>query len=156
MPRSKKVKQPPSPGEEDIDTIAAMSSMDPDFLTLFTNQMKVSLEKKNKVKNAKIMRAARDQLEKLLSTRSQLLEQARSDIASCAQDYLTSYAQDLDEIRTLWISMLQRREALSGLLASEEKMVHKLELDREKNSVVHLAQAKADCEEQGRIIASLG
>lgn len=25
-------------------------------------------------------------------------------------------------------------------------MVHKLELDREKNSVVHLTQAKADCE----------
>ena len=25
-------------------------------------------------------------------------------------------------------------------------MVHKLELDREKNSVIHLTQAKADCE----------
>jgi hypothetical protein len=25
-------------------------------------------------------------------------------------------------------------------------MVHKMELDREKNSVIHLTQAKADCE----------
>jgi hypothetical protein len=35
---------------------------------------------------------------------------------------------------------------LQELLSSEEKMVHKLELDREKNSVAHLTQAKADCE----------
>jgi hypothetical protein len=35
---------------------------------------------------------------------------------------------------------------LQEFLAAEEKMVHKLELDREKNSVIHLTQAKADCE----------
>jgi len=35
---------------------------------------------------------------------------------------------------------------LQELRSTEEKMVHKLELDREKNSVVHLTQAKADCE----------
>jgi len=35
---------------------------------------------------------------------------------------------------------------LQELLSTEEKMVHKFELDREKNSVVHLTQAKADCE----------
>lgn len=35
---------------------------------------------------------------------------------------------------------------LQELRSSEEKMVHKLELDREKNSVAHLTQAKADCE----------
>ena len=35
---------------------------------------------------------------------------------------------------------------LQELLSTEEKMVHKLELDREKNSVIHLTQAKADCE----------
>ena len=35
---------------------------------------------------------------------------------------------------------------LQELHSSEEKMVHKLELDREKNSVAHLTQAKADCE----------
>ena len=111
-----------------------------------------------------------------------------------AQEYWTGYAQDLDEIRALWMAMAQRREALTvrdahsmfgsdcdlsfnlawstgnigladgwllykqspwvmlilvclqELLAAEEKMVHKLELDREKNSVIHLTQAKADCE----------
>jgi len=41
------------------------------------------------------------------------------------------------------------------LLSTEERMVHKMELDREKNSVIHLTQAKADCEEQAEIIASL-
>lgn len=36
---------------------------------------------------------------------------------------------------------------LQELLASEEKnMVHKPELDRERNSVMHLSAAKADCE----------
>ena len=35
---------------------------------------------------------------------------------------------------------------LQELLSTEEKMVHKMELDREKNSVIHLTQAKADCE----------
>jgi hypothetical protein len=35
---------------------------------------------------------------------------------------------------------------LQELLSTEEKMVRKLELDREKNSVTHLTQAKADCE----------
>ena len=35
---------------------------------------------------------------------------------------------------------------LQEFLSTEEKMVHKLERDREKNSVVHLTQAKADCE----------
>jgi hypothetical protein len=35
---------------------------------------------------------------------------------------------------------------LQGLLSSEEEMTRKLELDRERDSVVHLAQAKADCE----------
>jgi hypothetical protein len=35
---------------------------------------------------------------------------------------------------------------LQELFSTEEKMVHKLELDREKNSVIHLTQAKADCE----------
>ncbi len=35
---------------------------------------------------------------------------------------------------------------LQELLSTEEKMVRKLELDREKNSVIHLTQAKADCE----------
>lgn len=35
---------------------------------------------------------------------------------------------------------------LQELLSTEEKMVHKLELDRERNSVIHLAQAKVDCE----------
>lgn len=44
---------------------------------------------------------------------------------------------------------------LQELLSTEEKMVHKLERDREKNSVTHLTQAKADCEEQAEIIASL-
>jgi len=135
--------------------IATMSSMDPDLLTLFTNQMKLSSEKKNKAKTAKIMRAARGQLEELLSTRSRLLEKARGELAGLTQDYLTCYAQDLDEIRALWMAMVQRREALSELLASEEKMLHKLELDREKNSVKHLAQTKVDCEEQDRIITSL-
>lgn len=114
-----------------------------------------------------------------------------------AQEYSTGYAQDLDEIRALWMAMAQRREALTvrdahamfaltatcrsswlgplartpvsrtaahqcilindlwvmlilvclqELLSTEEKIVHKLELDREKNSVIHLTQAKADCE----------
>jgi hypothetical protein len=63
---------------------------------------------------------------------------------------------------------------LQELRSNEEKLVHKLELDREKNSVAHLTQAKADCEgidsphlylfplvisaseAQERIIASLG
>jgi hypothetical protein len=62
---------------------------------------------------------------------------------------------------------------LQELRSSEEKMVQKLELDREKNSVAHLIHAKDDCEGitslhlcllplltsgpevQGRIIASL-
>ena len=36
---------------------------------------------------------------------------------------------------------------LQELLASEEKnMVHKPELDRERDSVMHLSAAKADCE----------
>jgi hypothetical protein len=35
---------------------------------------------------------------------------------------------------------------LQELLSSEERMIHKLELNREKNSVGHLTQAKADCE----------
>jgi hypothetical protein len=35
---------------------------------------------------------------------------------------------------------------LQELLSTEEKMVRKSELDREKNSVIHLTQAKADCE----------
>ncbi|KAF8483808.1 hypothetical protein DFH94DRAFT_724364, partial [Russula ochroleuca] len=125
------------------------------ILTLLTNQMKQSLEKKSKVKNAKIMRAARDQVVKLLSARSRMLAQAQSELASCAQEYSTGYAQDLDEIRALWMAMAQRREALTELRSSEEKMVQKLELDREKNSVAHLIHAKDDCEVQGRIIASL-
>jgi len=91
-----------------------------------------------------------------MSTRSQLLEKARCELASCVQDHSTSYAQDLDEIRSLWMSGLQLCEVLSELLSSEEEMARKLELDREKNSVVHLAQAKADCEEQDRFILSLG
>jgi hypothetical protein len=33
--------------------------------------------------------------------------------ASCAQEYSTGYAQDLDEIRALWMAMAQRREALT-------------------------------------------
>jgi len=107
--------------------------------------MKLSLEKKNKVKNAKILRAARGQLEKLLSIRAALLEQARSELASCTQGYLTGYAQDLDEIRALRTATVQRREALLKLLTGEEKMARKLDLDRERDSVAHLAQAKADC-----------
>jgi ferredoxin-thioredoxin reductase catalytic subunit len=120
-----------------------------------------------------------------------------------AQEYSTGYAQDLDEIRALWMAMAQRREALTvrdcpcnvcsdhdsdlsfnlaclvpvtltpaswtccclllpylltttwvmlilvclqELRSTEEKLVRKLELDREKNSVIHLTQAKADCE----------
>jgi len=35
---------------------------------------------------------------------------------------------------------------LQELLSTDEKMVHKLEVDREKNSVMHLTQAKVDCE----------
>lgn len=63
---------------------------------------------------------------------------------------------------------------LQELLSGEEKVNRKWELDRERNSVAQLTQAKADCEgiisphvyllpvvtpgfeEQGRIIASLG
>jgi hypothetical protein len=117
------------------------------------------MEKKSKIKNAKIMRAARDQVEKLvnihlvssglpgrslkrpsvsqLSARAEMFEQARSELyvemdphdaaymlikigipgpacrASCAQEYSTGYAQDLDEIRALWMAMAKRREALS-------------------------------------------
>jgi hypothetical protein len=110
--------------------------------------------------------------------------------ARLTQDYLTGYAQELDEIRTVQMAMAQRQEALSvcrappisnflivglpmlapvswtahlclllrshrvmltfelqELLASEEKnLVHKPELDRERNSVTHLSAAKADCE----------
>ena len=113
--------------------------------------------------------------------------------ARLTQDYLTGYAQELDEIRTVRMAMVQRQEALSvrrappvsnscivgfshastgstglldyslvpstyksslmltfglqELLASEEKnMVRKPELDRERNSVIHLSTAKADCE----------
>ena len=114
------------------------------------------MEKKSKLKNAKIMRAARDQVEKLvnillglirrslkrpsvsqLSARAEMFEQARSELyaemdphgaaymlikigipgpacsASCAQEYSTGYARDLDEIRALWMAMAKRREALS-------------------------------------------
>jgi hypothetical protein len=35
---------------------------------------------------------------------------------------------------------------LQELLSTEVKMACKSELDREKNSVIHLTQAKADCE----------
>lgn len=110
------------------------------------------MEKKNKAKNAKIVRAARSQLEKLvrslvhfsrvilfiaqqLSTRSRLLDEARGELyvalylhyaympiknrglpvcrARLTQDYLTGYAQELDEIRTVRMVMVQRQEALS-------------------------------------------
>lgn len=205
----------------------------------------VSLEKKNKVKLARLMRSVKDQLEKLVhilshlvylsvhSVRAYLSHSCRHALGcwskhgtncmckwissphdaynwdsgwTCrengAQEYSTGYAQDLDEIRALWMAMAQRREALTvrdahamfcsardlpfnlarstgtptntgiadccpllipflfnnspglclsfaclqELLSTEEKMVHKLELDREKNSVIHLTQAKADCE----------
>ncbi|KAI0282807.1 hypothetical protein BGY98DRAFT_61028 [Russula aff. rugulosa BPL654] len=157
MSSSKKSRQPPSLHDDDDNTVARMmrSSMDADILTLLKSQMKMSLEKKNKAKHAKLMRAVRDQLEKLLSTRAGMLEQARNELENGAQEYSTGYAQDLDEIRALWMAIAQRREALTELLSTEEKMVHKLELDREKNSVIHLTQAKADCEEQEEIIASL-
>lgn len=58
------------------------------------------------------MRAARDQLEKLLSARSELLDKAQGQLASCTQDYLTSHAKDLDKIRGLWTAIAQRREVL--------------------------------------------
>ncbi|KAI0294419.1 hypothetical protein BC826DRAFT_1139434 [Russula brevipes] len=142
MPSIKKFKQRPSLSE-DVD---------------------ISLNKKNKLKNAKLIRGARDQLENLAcdpvgSEPEKSLKRpfSRADVdtiavvgegavASCVQDHSTGYAQDLDELRSLWMSGLQLCEALSGLLSSEEEMTRKLELDREKNSVVYLAQAKADCE----------
>jgi hypothetical protein len=40
---------------------------------------------------------------------------------------------------------------LQELFSAEEKTVHRLELDREKNSVIHLTQAKADCEGMGSL-----
>jgi len=83
------------------------------------------------------------------------LDQTQNELASYAQEYLTRRAQDLDEIRGLWTAIVQRREALSELLSSEEKTANQLELDREKDSVAHLTRAKADCEEQQRIIAGL-
>lgn len=69
-----------------------------------------------------------------LSTRAGTLEQARNElyvqmdmthICQCnrdsgwacrengAQEYSTGYAQDLDEIRALWMAIAQRREALT-------------------------------------------
>jgi len=54
---------------------------------------------------------------------------------------------------TAYLYLLLRRHrvtltfGLQELLASEEKnMVHKPELDRERDSVMHLSAAKADCE----------
>jgi len=51
------------------------------------------------------------------------LEEARSELARLTQDYLTGYAQELDEIRAVRMAMIQRQEALSELLASEEKKI---------------------------------
>ncbi|KAI0302383.1 hypothetical protein B0F90DRAFT_212033 [Multifurca ochricompacta] len=155
MPSSGKSKQPTS-ARIDINSLIARPSMDPDILALFTNQMKLSLEKKNNAKNAKIMRAARDQLEKLLSSRAGLLEKTRIQLETYTQEYLTGYARDLDEIRSLWAALIKRREALVELLCREEKVANQLELERERDSVGYLAQAKADCEERRQIIAAIG
>ena len=122
-------------------------------------QSLVSLERKNKAKHAKLMRAVRDQLEKLVHILPRLVYPSvhlgaylphscrhapgcwskhgtncklcgngyPHDAYICrfnwdhgwacrendAQEYSTGYAQDLDEIRALWVAMAQRRQALT-------------------------------------------
>jgi len=44
---------------------------------------------------------------------------------------------------------------LQELLLAEEKAANQLELEREKDSVARLSQARADIEEQRRILAML-
>ena len=126
---------------------------------VYAFQSIVSLEKKNKAKHAKLMRAVRDQLEKLVHIWSHLVSLSihsgaylyLTAVDTCrdagtstertvcgdheyphdaympdfnwdsglacrengAQEYAAGYAQDLDEIRALWMAMAQRREALT-------------------------------------------
>jgi len=69
-----------------------------------------------------------------------------SERTSRAQDYLANHAKDLDKIRGLWTAIVEQREALMGLLQTEEKTAIQLEREREKDSVVYLSQARADIE----------
>jgi len=130
-------------------------SLEPDMLSLLVTQMRHSEEKKNKAQNVKLRRAARDQFEKSLSAHSKLLDKAQDQLASCTQDYLANHTKELDKIRGLWTAIAQRREALMELILSEEEAANQRELDREKDSVAYLSQARADIEEQRRIQSAL-
>jgi len=78
-----------------------------------------------------------------------------SERASCTQDYLANHTKKLDKIRGFWTAIAQRREALMELLLTEEEAANQRELDREKDSVAYLSQARADIEEQRRIQSTL-
>ncbi|KAI0261250.1 hypothetical protein BC834DRAFT_483615 [Gloeopeniophorella convolvens] len=105
-----------------------------------------SLDKTNKLRHAKAIGAVRDEIVKLLSLRWERLNQRTSQLAILVQKDSADDAQDVDEIRGIYTALIQRREVSMGLVRQEEASANDLERSREKDSVMHLTRAKADCE----------
>ncbi|RDX44100.1 hypothetical protein OH76DRAFT_1409469 [Lentinus brumalis] len=132
-----------------------LSSDDTGFMAAVAAQMQSSWEKKRKEKETKYLQMAKADLNACIGGRLEEYSAAMTDLNSTYEKFVLDYAQVEDQIRKLWLQLLQEQQKLLALSDKKHKAAGETDKEREKGQVKGMAIAKKAVEDFGYLISSL-
>lgn len=125
------------------------------MMAAIAQQMQVSMEKKKKEKEAKFFQAAKTELNQMVDDRAAEFVECVAEIDGIYSDFQVAYATTEDDIRRLWIQILEEQKKLQALAVAKRKSNVEREMRREQGHTKALTHARKACEDMERLIVSL-
>ncbi|KAI0759112.1 hypothetical protein C8Q74DRAFT_1301937 [Fomes fomentarius] len=130
-------------------------SDDAGIMAAVAAQMQSSWEKKRKDKETRYLQNAKEELDKCISGRLEEYITAIVELNGVYENFVIQYAQVEDQIRKLWLQLLQEQQKLLSLAEKKQESAVVNDKDREKGQVKGMAIAKKAVEDFGVLISSL-
>ncbi|RPD77064.1 hypothetical protein L226DRAFT_569275 [Lentinus tigrinus ALCF2SS1-7] len=125
-----------------------LGSDDTGFMAAVAAQMQSSWDKKRKEKEAKYLQTSKAELNACITSRLEEYTAAMMDLNSAYDKFVLDYAQVDDQIRKLWLQLLQEQQKLLALSEKKHKTAVETDKEREKGQVKGMAIAKKAVEGQ--------
>ncbi|KAI0742731.1 hypothetical protein C8Q80DRAFT_1190498 [Daedaleopsis nitida] len=142
-------------GRTDKNPTTVDDATGPGLLATVATQMQSSWEKKRKERESKYLHNAKEELEKCIFGRSEEYTDAITELNSAYEKFVFEYAQVEDDIRKLWMQLLQEQQKLLALSERKSKAARENDEERERGQVKGMAVAKKAVEDFGHLISSV-
>ncbi|TDL16359.1 hypothetical protein BD410DRAFT_832128 [Rickenella mellea] len=133
----------------------SQASSDDGMMAAIAQQMQVSMEKKKKEKEMKLLQAAKNEMNKLVDDKAAEFTECVAEMDGIYSDFQFAHASAEDDIRKLWIQILEEQKKLQALAIAKYKSNVEREKRREQDHIKAMTHARKACEDMQRLIASL-